>query len=88
MLTLIQVTDAYKNKILAAVASPELLTPPQAAKQIGVSTVMVSKTARKLGLIPYIVAGTEKNHYPVYVHTPEQVATIAEALAEKKAKGK
>jgi hypothetical protein len=74
--------DAYGNMIGTVARTVEHLTDREAASSVGLSTQKFNKVARKNEIVPTIVTGTEKNKYPMYVFTPEQVARVA-ALAAR-----
>ena len=67
---------------LGFLPNPTLLTEAEAAKSLGYYTIMLSKLARLAEILPTIVAGTEKNKYPRFVFTPNQVELLGRLLAD------
>lgn len=72
--------DAYGIMTVCFLDHPDLKTAPEAAKDLGITTIRFNNIACRHHVYPATVAGTEKNKYPRYVFTPEQIARIAELV--------
>lgn len=80
--------DAYGRMIETVLHSPEMRTAVQAGKDTGMGTRKFGFVARRLSVSPLVVTGTERNQFPTWVYTPDQVAEIAASSHRYNGNGK